>query len=84
MAPPVPVRATDCGLLGAVSVNFNVADRAPDAVGLKTTVALQLAEAARVAPQVLAEIVKSPAFVPDIATLLMVMDEVPRFFSVVD
>jgi len=81
--PPVPDNTTDCGLLDAVSAKFNAAVRAPDAVGLKTMVTVQLAEAARLAPHVCAEMLKSPAFVPEMDTLLMVMDVVPRFFSVV-
>jgi hypothetical protein len=67
----------------AVSVTFKVAARAPDAVGLNTVVIVQLADAARLAPQVFVEIVKSPGFVPLMATLLMVIDAVPTFFSVV-
>ena len=81
--PPVPVSATDWGLLDAVSVKLRVADRAPVAVGLKTTVAVQLAEAAKLAPQVLDEMLKSPEFVPVMASLLMVMEALPRFLSVV-
>ena len=81
---PVPERETVCGLFGAVSAKFREAARTPDAVGLNTIVTVQLAEAARLEPHVLAEILKSPAFVPVMATLLMVMDVLPRFFSVAD
>jgi hypothetical protein len=44
---------------------------------------VQLAATARLAPQVLLGIVKSPAFVPVIDTLLIVIDVVPPFISVV-
>ena len=50
---PVPVSETDCGLFVAESVKLSNAVRAPAAVGLKTIDAVQLAEAARLAPQVL-------------------------------
>jgi hypothetical protein len=44
--------------------------------------AVQLAEAARLVPQVLLKIVKSPGLVPENAMLLMVMAVVPVFVSV--
>ena len=50
-----------------------MAVRVPAAVGLKRIVAEQLADAARLAPHVLLEIVKSAALVPEIAMLLMVI-----------
>ena len=74
VAVPVPVSATDCGLLLAESVKLRIALRVPAAVGLNTTLAEQLAAATRLVPHVLAEIAKSAAFVPVIATLLTVMD----------
>lgn len=49
---PVPLRATDCGELGALSVKLRVAEAEPAAVGLKATVTVQEALAARVAAQV--------------------------------
>ncbi len=84
VAAPVPVSATVCGLFVAESVKLSVAVRAPDAVGLKTTEAEQLAAAARLAPQLLVGILKSPAFVPVIATLLIVIDAPVPFASVDD
>ena len=78
-----PARETVCGLLVAVSVKERVALRVPDAVGLKTIEAVQLAAAASVVPHVLLAILKSPAFVPDKATLLMLIEVEPPFFSVV-
>jgi hypothetical protein len=53
---PVPDSATVCGLLLAVSVKLRVAVRVPVVVGEKTMVAVQLADAARVVPQVLLDI----------------------------
>ena len=81
---PDPFIEIVCGLLVAVSVNVRVAVRVPAAVGLNTTLAEQLAEAARLAPHVLAEIAKSAAFVPVIATLFTVMDVPSPFFSVAE
>ena len=71
---PVPESATCCGLFVAESVKLSVAVRAPAAVGLNTIVAVQPADAVRLVPHVLLETVKSVAFAPVIATLLMVMD----------
>lgn len=67
----------------AVSETVRVAARAPDAVGLNTTVTVQLAEVARLAPQVFDEMLKSPEFVPVTDTLLIVIDAEPPFFKVV-
>jgi hypothetical protein len=55
-AIPNPESATVCGLLVAVSVKLRVAVRVPVVVGEKTTVAVQVAEAARLVPQVLLDI----------------------------
>lgn len=58
---PVPVRATtDGGTPEEVLVMFSVPVRVPVAVGVKITLVEQLAPAARVATQVLAESEKSP------------------------
>jgi hypothetical protein len=81
---PVPDKVTFCGLPVPESVKLSVALRAPAAVGLKVTDAVQLADAARLAPQVLPEMAKSPAFVPEIAMLLMEIDDVSPFVSVAD
>ena len=82
--PPVPSPETAicCGLPLALSVKLRVAVRVPDAVGLKMMFAVQLAEAARLAPHVLLKTAKSPAFVPVNAMLLMVMAAVPLLVSV--
>ena len=84
LAAPVPESDSDCGLLLAESMKLRIALRVPAAVGLNTTLAEQLAAAARLAPHVLAEIAKSAAFVPVIATLFTVMDVPSPFFSVAE
>ena len=48
---PTPVRGTVCGLLGSPSKKERVAEAVPNPVGVKLRVTLQLALAARVAPQ---------------------------------
>jgi len=65
-----------------VSATLNVAVRVPETVGLNTTVMMQLAEAARLDPHVLVEMLKSPGFAPPIAMLLIVIVALPVFFSV--
>lgn len=57
---PVPVRFDVCGLLLALSAAFNVPVRVPFAVGLKTTLILQLAFAAKLLVHVVDETLKSP------------------------
>ena len=59
----------------AESVKLNIAVRVPVDVGVKTIDAVQFAEVARLVPQVWLAMLKSPAFVPEIATLLIVIDE---------
>jgi len=68
--------------LPALSANTRVAVREPATVGLNITDAVQLADAARLAPQVFAEIENSPGFAPDRLTLLIVMDAAVLFVSV--
>ena len=82
--PPVPrpLTAICCGLLPALSVKFSVAVRVPVAVGLKTMFAVQLAEAARVEPQVLLKTAKSPASVPVNPMLLMLIVVLPELVRV--
>src|ERR1700674_4240312 len=57
---PVPVRLEVCGLLLALSATFNFPVLVPTAVGLNTTLMVQLVLAARLAPQVVVETLKSP------------------------
>lgn len=76
---PVPLRATDCGELGAVSVKVREAAAAPAAVGLKVTVTEQEALAARVAPHVFVCLKGVVVAVPeDVFALVMVMPEMVR------
>ena len=58
--------------------------RVPLAVGLNTTLAEQLVEAARLVPHVLLLIAKSPALVPPIVTLLIVIEDDVPFVNVAD
>lgn len=81
---PVPLSVTVWGLLVAASVKLSVALRAPAADGLNTTDVVHVAAAARLVPQVLVEMVKSEAFVPPTAILLMPTDEVVPFDRVAD
>ncbi len=48
---PVPVSATFCGLLGALSATFTVPVRVPALVGVKTTLMVQFAAATKLAGQ---------------------------------
>jgi hypothetical protein len=50
-AVPVPLRATNCGLVGSESATLRVADRIEAAVGANLTPIVQLAPAARLVPQ---------------------------------
>jgi len=79
---PVPLSGTCCGLPLAPSVNVRFALRAPVVDGLNVTLTVQLAAAARDAPQVVAVCGKSPASVPVTAILLMVSAVVPTLVSV--
>ena len=78
----VPERDTLCDELDPESLKVRVASRFPAASGVKVIVAVQLEEAARVAPHVLLEIAKSPALVPEIPMLLIASGESPMFLSV--
>lgn len=57
---PVPVRLEVCGLPTALSDTLNVPVLVPVCVGLNTTLIVQLDLAAKLAPQVVAEMLKSP------------------------
>src|SRR6202007_1156019 len=50
-AAPVPVRLADCGLPEALSATLRVPVRVPEAVGVKVTLMVQFAPAARELPQ---------------------------------
>src|ERR1022692_1226755 len=66
-ASPVPERATDWGLLAAVSATITDAVRVPAAAGLKVTLMVHFAPDATELPQLL-DWVKSLAFAPETAT----------------
>jgi hypothetical protein len=57
---PVPVRLAVCGLPIALSATVNDPVLVPVAVGVKTTLIVQLVLAARLVPQVVVETAKSP------------------------
>lgn len=79
---PVPDKATVSGVEELLLVMFQLAERAPDAVGLKTMLAVQLAEAARVDPQLVEETAKSEALVPVMPALLRVTELEAPFVTV--
>ncbi len=81
-AMPVPVSEAVCGLPGSESLTEIAATRVPAAVGLKLTLIVQLAPAAKLAPQVVV-LVKSPAFAPVMEILLIVTVVMPTLVSVV-
>ena len=79
---PVPDKATVRGVEELLLVMVQLAERAPDAVGLKTMLAVQLAEAARVDPQLVEETAKSEALVPVMPALLRLMELEEPFVTV--
>jgi hypothetical protein len=81
-AAPSPLSATACGLLVSESVKLRVALRVPGAVGPKTTLAVQLAAAASVVPQVLLKTEKSPGLAPAMVMPLIVMAAAPPLVRV--
>lgn len=78
---PVPLKLIACGLPGALSVMVTEAERLPMAVGAKVTLTLQFPPAGSELGQVLVWL-KSPAFVPDTATEVMLMAAVPVLLRV--
>ena len=80
---PVPLSATLSGVELLLTVIPQLAERDPVAVGLKTTVAVQFAEAAKVDPQVVEEMEKSPALVPVMAPVPIVTEAVVPFDTVI-
>jgi len=81
-APPVPERATVCGLPGALSVMVKVPVRVPEAVGVKVTSILQFFPAASVLPQGLVLLVKAKS--PLTAMLVMVSVAPPVLVRITD
>jgi hypothetical protein len=80
---PVPVRATVCGLPGALSAIESEALRAPVATGRKVTLMVQELPALRVAPHVVVRL-KSAALAPVNEIVPTVMLAFPVFLSVTD
>ena len=81
---PVPVKLTFCMLPGTLplsSVTTSVALRLPAAAGLKVTLIEQLALAASVLPQVLADSAKSEALAPVTPRLAMFKVAFPVLFK---
>src|SRR5579859_1969960 len=74
---PIPVSVTVCGLLAALSLTVRVPVCEPALRGLKTTLIVQLAPAARLVPQLLVW-----ANGPVVAMLVMLIATVPVLVSV--
>ncbi len=80
-AVPVPERLAVCGLFVALSVTVKVAVRVPEVAGVKVTLMVQLAPAARLVPQLLL-CAKLLLFVPLRAMLVMLSAVLWGFDSV--
>ena len=63
---------------------MRLADRVPFAEGVKVTLTVQLAATARLAPQLLAEIVKSAALAPEMAMLVIEIEALAPLVKVTD
>ena len=79
---PVPVRVAICGEPVALSAIDRLPFKVPEAVGLNSTETVQLAEAASVLPQVVADLIKDEALVPVIVSEVRVTVPVPVFLIV--
>jgi len=77
--PPVPVRLTVCGLLGASSVIVSVPLATPAVVGVKVTLIVQFEAAARVVPQLSVSANGDPVVV---VILVIVSGDCPELLSV--
>lgn len=80
-AMPVPVTFTWSGVVEALDATTTVAERAPDVVGLNAVGTRQPCPGWRLVPQLFANSVKSPGFVPPRESV-NVRTEVPLFASV--
>ena len=78
---PVPERLMVCGLPVALSATLTIAERMPDAVGLKVMLIVQLDAALNLDPHVLV-CTKSPRFTPETAILVMHNVALPEFVKV--
>jgi hypothetical protein len=81
MPTPVPVKGTECGLPAASVAMLTEADFAPTLVGVNTTVKVQFAPAARLAPQPFARM-NSAAFGPVSVMLMMLSVVAPLLVSI--
>lgn len=79
---PTPVSETVWAAPLALSVKVSEAETLPVAVGAKRSVTSQLEAAGSVAPQVLPEMLKLPAPVPEIAIFVMFTGIDPALFRV--
>ena len=77
-ASPVPVRATPCGLPGAVSITARFAMRDPPAVGVNFTLTVQVPTGAKAPPQLFVW-VKSELFIPAMLIPLTFSEAFPVF-----
>lgn len=78
-AVPVPVRVTNCGEPGALSAMDSAALSAPVVAGLNSIDTEQVAEAASVVPQVVADLMNDVALVPLMASDVRFSGAVPEF-----
>ena len=76
------MRAMSCGVPVALSAMERFAVRAPAAAGLNSTETVQVAAAANVAPQVVADLTKELAPVPVMVSEVKVTAPVPVFLMV--
>lgn len=81
-AEPVPVSGTLSAVELLLTDISQVAARVPEAVGLNAMVAVQVPDAAKVDPQLVDEIEKSPAFVPVMVPVPSVTEAVVPFVTV--
>ena len=79
---PVPFSLTVCGEPVALSATERLAVRAPVAAGLNSTETVQVAAAASVVPQVVADLIKDVALVPVIVSEVRFTVPVPVFLIV--
>ena len=78
---PVPERLMVCGLPVALSATLTIAERMPDAVGLKVMLIVQVDPALKLDPQVLV-CTKSLRFTPETAILVTLNVALPELVKV--
>ena len=83
IAMPVPLRANDCGVPPPLSLMVTAAVNAPAAVGAKCPWIVQLAPAARLVPQLFANI-NEVASAPVTLMLVIGRASLPRLYMVTD